>query len=339
MKNKILVTGGLGYIGSHTVVSLLENNFEVVIIDNLSNSKEEVLDRIEKIAGVKPTFVKLDLCDVDQLSQFFRSKEGLSIAGIIHFAAFKYVGESAENPLKYYHNNLLSLVNLLGAMETFGLTNLVFSSSCTVYGNVQEMPVNEQTPLQPVASTYGNTKKISEEIIADVVRVHKFNSIVLRYFNPIGGHPTGLLGEYPSAFTDNLMPALTQVAMGKKEKFNVYGGDYNTPDGTCVRDYIDIIDLAEAHVKAINYLFANSGATINGVYNVGTGKGFSVMEVIKAFEQATGKKIQYEIVDKRKGDVEKVFADPSLANEELGWKAQRNLEDMIHTSWKWQQSR
>ena len=329
----------MGYIGSHTVISLLENNFEVVIIDNLSNSKEEVLDRIEKIAGVKPTFVKLDLCDVDQLSRFFTSKEGLNIAGIIHFAAFKYVGESAENPLKYYHNNLLSLVNLLGAMEKFGLTNLVFSSSCTVYGNVQEMPVNEQTPLQPVVSTYGNTKKISEEIIADAVRVNKFNSIVLRYFNPIGGHPTGLLGEYPSTFTDNLMPALTQVAMGKKEKFNVYGGDYNTPDGTCVRDYIDIIDLAEAHVKAIDYLFANSGATINGVYNIGTGKGFSVMEVIKAFEQATGKKIQYEIVDKRKGDVEKVFADPSLANEELGWKAQRNLEDMIQTSWKWQQSR
>jgi UDP-glucose 4-epimerase len=338
LKNKILVTGGLGYIGSHTVVSLIENDYEVVVVDNLANSKQEVLGRIEQITHVTPSFTQLDLCDYEKLTTFFNSEKGTNISAVIHFAAFKFVGESTNNPLKYYHNNLLALINLLRAMDSKGFDKLVFSSSCTVYGEAAEVPVSEKTPLQPAVSPYGNTKKMSEEIIADTVKKGQLSSIILRYFNPIGAHPSGILGEFPSQFSDNVMPALTEVAIGKRDKFKVYGVDYNTTDGSCVRDYIDIMDLAEAHVKAIAYLLNNDSSSDCKVYNIGVGTGYSVLELIKAFETATGKKIAYEVVGKREGDIERVYADPRMANEKLKWKAKRSLEELVQTAWQWQQN-
>ena len=338
MKRKVLITGGLGYIGSHTAVCLIENGYEVVILDNLVNSKIEVLDRVKQITGILPLFVKIDLCDAEKLNNFFDSENGKNIAAIIHFAAYKNVGESSAKPLKYYHNNLTGLINLLLAIEKNDLGNLLFSSSCSVYGEPEEVPVTETTQLQPAASPYGNTKKISEEIIADSVKNGKFNSIALRYFNPIGAHPSSNLGEFPSEFTDNVMPALTEVAIGKREKFLVYGGDYNTRDGSCIRDYIDVMDLAEAHLKAIVCLLNKKNYVPMEVYNIGAGTGTSVLELIKAFENATGRKINYEIKEKRDGDVERVFADPSLANKNLQWKATRSLNEMVQSAWNWQET-
>lgn len=338
MENKVLITGGLGYIGSHTAVSLIENGYEVVIIDNLVNSKLEVLDRINQITGVLPVFAHLDLCEFEKLTQFFDSENGENVSAVIHFAAFKNVGESTVKPLKYYHNNLLALINLLILMEDNNVGNLVFSSSCSVYGEPAEVPVKETTLLKPAVSPYGNTKRISEEIIADTVKNGQFKSIALRYFNPIGAHPSSKLGEFPSEFADNVMPALAEVALGIRDRFMVYGGDYNTHDGSCIRDYIDIMDLAEAHVKAITCLIDKSTDTSMEVYNIGVGNGTSVLELIKAFEKATGRKIDFEIMDRRDGDVERVYADPSLANKKLQWKATRSLDEMVQSAWNWQES-
>ena len=338
LKKKVLITGGLGYIGSHTAVSLIENGYEVVIIDSLVNSKLEVLDRINQITGVLPVFAHLDLCEYAKLIQFFDSEKGKNISAVIHFAAFKNVGESTAKPLKYYQNNLLALINLLIAMENNNLGNLVFSSSCSVYGEPTEVPVKETSQLQPAVSPYGNTKRISEEIIADTVKNEQFQSIALRYFNPIGAHPSSKLGEFPSEYADNVMPALTEVAIGKRDKFMVYGGDYNTRDGSCIRDYIDIMDLAEAHVKAIDYLIDKGTEAPLEVYNIGVGNGISVLELIAAFEKATGRKIDFELMGRREGDIERVYADPSLANKKLQWKATRSLDEMVQSAWNWQES-
>lgn len=335
MVKKVLITGGLGYIGSHTAVSLIENGYEVVIIDNLVNSNLEVLDRINQITGVLPLFVQLDLCEIEKLSGFFNSETGKNISAIIHFAAYKNVGESTEKPLKYYHNNLLALINLLVTMENKKMNSLVFSSSCSVYGEPDEIPVKEVTPLKPAESPYGNTKRISEEIIRDTTKNGEIKSIALRYFNPIGAHPSAKLGEFPSEYADNVMPALMDTAMGKRGKFMVYGGDYNTKDGSCIRDYIDIMDLAEAHVKAIEYLMDQKSETSMEVYNIGAGNGTSVLELIAAVEKATGKRIDFELMEPRAGDVERVYADPSLANEKLQWHAKRSLNEMVQYAWKW----
>ncbi|HIA36451.1 MAG TPA: UDP-glucose 4-epimerase GalE [Flavobacteriales bacterium] len=335
MVKKVLITGGLGYIGSHTAVSLIENGYEVVIIDNLVNSNLEVLDRINQITGVLPLFVHLDLCEQNNLRDFFDSEIGKNISALIHFAAYKNVGESTEKPLKYYHNNLLALINLLLAMEDYNLTKLVFSSSCSVYGEPSEIPVKETTALKPAVSPYGNTKRISEEIIRDTTKNGSIKSVALRYFNPIGAHPSAKLGEFPSEYADNVMPALMDTARGSRDRFMVYGGDYNTRDGSCIRDYIDIMDLAEAHVKAIEYLIDQKTENSMEVYNVGVGNGTSVLELIAAIEEVTRRKINFEIMKRRDGDVEKVYADPSLANKKLKWHAKRSLNEMVHSAWNW----
>lgn len=335
MKDKILINGGLGYIGSHTVVEMMAADYEVVIIDNLSNSSLEVLDLIGSIVGRKPGFAQLDLCDKQALNSFFQSGNGRDVKAIIHFAAHKNVGESVTNPLKYYNNNLGSLINTLTAMQDFNIPALVYSSSCSVYGNPKVIPVTEKTPLQRAESPYGNTKRIGEEIIEDTVQEARIQAISLRYFNPIGAHPSNAIGEFPSQFMDNLMPALMSTVRGHKEQFSVYGNSYNTPDGTCIRDYIDIVDLAKAHVKAVDRLCSGENEANYEVFNLGTGKGVSVMEMIQMVEKVTGEKLKYEIESPRKGDVEAVYANPELANDKLSWKAERSLEDMITTSWAW----
>ncbi len=336
MKNKVLVTGGLGYIGSHTVVELQQNDYDVVILDNLSNSKIEVLDAIAKITGTKPDFELIDLCDESLLSGFFESGGAKAIGAVIHFAAFKNVGESVQDPQKYYRNNLLSLLNLLNCMRANEVRDLVFSSSCSVYGNPDKVPVTETTPLQEAASPYGNTKKISEDIIRDFARSKEISAIALRYFNPIGAHPSAEIGELPSEHSDNIMPALTKNATGQLKELNIYGGDYNTSDGTCVRDYIEITDLAKAHLKALKRLGNSNNMGTYEVYNLGTGLGVSVLEIVNSFERVSGAKLNYKIVDRREGDVEIVYADPSLANKELGWSAENNLDTMIATALAWQ---
>lgn len=336
MKNKILVTGGLGYIGSHTVVELQQHGYEVVVLDNLSNSRIEVLDAITKITGTKPGFELIDLCDEALLSGFFESEGAREISAVIHFAAVKNVGESVQNPQKYYRNNLASLLNLLNCMRTNKVRNLVFSSSCSVYGNPDIVPVTETTPLQEAASPYGNTKKISEDIIRDFARAKEIRAISLRYFNPIGAHPSAEIGELPSEFSDNIMPALTKNATGQLKELHIYGGDYNTSDGTCVRDYIEITDLAKAHLKALERLGNGNNMGTYKVYNLGTGRGVSVLEIVKSFEKVSGVKLNYKIVDRREGDVEMVYADPSLANKELGWSAENDLDTMIATALAWQ---
>ncbi|MBL4753502.1 MAG: UDP-glucose 4-epimerase GalE [Flavobacteriales bacterium] len=335
MQSSVLITGGLGYIGSHTVVAMMEAGYEVVVIDSLANSRLEVLERIGRIVGRQPKFKELDLCDQEGVEAFFESADGANISAVIHFAAYKNVGESVANPLKYYNNNIGSLVNTLSSMNAQAIPYFVFSSSCSVYGNAAVIPVTETTPLQPAESPYGNTKKIGEEIIADAVKGTTVQAISLRYFNPIGAHSSNEIGEFPSTHMDNLIPALMSTARGDRSHFSVYGNDYNTADGSCVRDYIDIMDLAAAHVKAVERLLKKKNQDSYEVFNLGTGKGVSVLEMIAAAEQVTGTSITYEVQPRREGDVEAIYADPQLANEQLEWAADRSLENMMATAWAW----
>ncbi len=337
MKKKILVTGGTGYIGSHTVVELQENGYEVVIIDNLSNSNADVVDHIEEVSGIRPTFIEVDCLDFAGVEKVFQENKG--IEAIIHFAASKAVGESVENPLLYYRNNLVSLINLLELMPKYGVKGIVFSSSCTVYGQPDQLPVTELAPIKKAESPYGNTKQINEEIIRDTVASGApIQAILLRYFNPIGAHPSALLGELPSGVPQNLVPYLTQTAIGIREKLSVFGNDYNTPDGSCIRDFINVVDLAKAHVVAIARLLEKRQKESVEVFNIGTGRGLSVLELIEAFEKATGIKLNHEIVGRRAGDIEQVWADPTFANEELGWKAESTIEETLLSAWNWQKN-
>lgn len=335
MSKKILVTGGTGYIGSHTVVELQQSGYEVVIIDDLSNSNIEVIDGIERITGIRPVFVKLDLKDQEGLRNVLVDTPG--IKGIIHFAASKAVGESVQKPLPYYRNNIVTLINLLGLMPEFGIEAFVFSSSCTVYGQPDILPVTEDAPVKPAMSPYGNTKQISEEIIRDTIHAGMpVKSIILRYFNPIGAHPSAEIGELPNGVPQNLVPFITQTAIGIREELSVFGNDYNTPDGSCVRDFINVVDLAKAHVIAINRLLENKSDAPLEIYNLGTGTGVSVLELIKTFEESTGVKVHYKISGRREGDIEKVWADAGHANRMLGWAAKESLKDTIVSAWNWQ---
>jgi len=333
---KILVTGGTGFIGSHTVVELQNKGFEVVIVDNLSNSEAKIVDSIEKITGIRPALEVFDLIDREKTADLFKRHNDLK--GIIHFAAYKAVGESVQNPLMYYRNNLDSLVNILQAMHDNHIPNIVFSSSCTVYGQPEELPVSEKAPIQKAESPYGNTKQISEEIITDTVKVTDINAIALRYFNPIGAHPSALIGELPIGVPNNLVPFITQTAIGLREQLSVFGDDYQTPDGTAIRDYIHVVDLAKAHVVAIDRMINKKMLKQMEIFNLGTGIGYSVLDVIKAFEKTSGLKLNYKIVPRRAGDIEKVWANPDFSNEVLGWTAERNLEEMVSSAWKWEQA-
>jgi UDP-glucose 4-epimerase len=333
---KILVTGGTGYIGSHTVVALQKDGLEVVIVDDLSNSQLEVLDGIEKISGKRPLFFQFDLCNEAELNKFFSSNADIS--GIIHFAASKAVGESVQKPLLYYRNNLFSLIFLLEAMKRLKISDIVFSSSCTVYGQPDKLPVTEQTPFKPAESPYGNTKQICEEILRDTCRVNpEINAISLRYFNPVGAHESALIGELPRGVPANLVPFIAQTAAGMRKELLVFGKDYDTPDGSAVRDYIHVTDLAEAHVVAVKRLAAKKQKSNFEFFNIGTGKGMTVLELIKTFEKVNNVSLNYKIVDRRPGDVEKIYADTSYANSELGWTAKLSAEDMMRSAWKWQQ--
>lgn len=335
MKEKILVTGGTGYIGSHTTVELQKAGYDVVIIDNLSNSNESVIDGIEKISGIRPTFVKGDCTDIETLRKLFKENPG--IKGIINFAASKAVGESVQKPLLYYRNNLNTLINLLDLMPEFGVKGIVFSSSCTVYGEPDKNPIDETAPIKPATSPYGNTKQISEEIIEDYVKSGApIKSILLRYFNPIGAHPSALIGELPLGVPQNLVPYLTQTAAGIRKELTVFGDDYNTPDGSCIRDYIDVVDLAKAHVIAMRRMLENSDTDAVEIFNLGTGRGLSVLELIDAFETATGVPVPHKIGPRRAGDIEKIWADPKKANEVLGWKAEADIKDTMKNAWAWQ---
>ncbi len=333
---KILVTGGLGFIGSHTVVALQEKGYEVVIIDNLSNSNLSVLDGITKITGRKPIFEQLDLRDKSALVDFFNRYD--DIKGIIHFAASKAVGESLEKPLLYYENNLTTLIYLLQQMQEKTIHNFIFSSSCTVYGEPESLPISEQAPIKPALSPYGNTKQIGEEIIRDTAKAYpQFNSIALRYFNPIGAHSSAAIGELPLGVPQNLIPFVTQTAAGIREQLSVFGDNYPTPDGTAIRDYIHVVDLAESHVAALERLLNSRQKDNFEVFNIGTGRGSSVMEIIKTFETVNDLKLNYKIVDRREGDVTAVWADTGLAEKELGWKARLTMEDALRDAWQWQQ--
>jgi UDP-glucose 4-epimerase len=335
MKRKIVVTGGTGYIGSHTSVELINEGFDVVIIDNLYNSEAEVTDRIQMITGIKPTLEIIDVCDRARLENFFAKTSG--IAAIIHFAAYKAVSESVSKPLEYYHNNLVSLINLLDLMKEFNVPDIVFSSSCTVYGQPEKLPVTEDAPLQPATSPYGNTKQIGEEIIRDATFANKnIKAIALRYFNPIGAHPSGLIGELPRGVPENLVPFITQTAYGLREELKVYGNDYDTPDGSCIRDYLHVVDLAKAHVVAVKRLLEGKNKKNFEVFNLGTGNGVSVLEAINSFERVSGIKLKYRITDRRPGDIEKIWADPSFANKELGWKTKSTLDEAMKTAWEWE---
>lgn len=335
--SKILVTGGTGYIGSHTTVELMESGMDVVIIDNLENSKKEVIDGITEITGKAPHFEEVDLRN--RAATFAVFEKYPDIEAIIHFAAYKAVGESVEKPLAYYENNLLSLVNLLEAMKKFDVANIVFSSSCTVYGQPEEMPVTESAPVQVATSPYGNTKQICEEILRDEVASGSTTRVIaLRYFNPVGAHKSAKIGELPLGVPANLVPFITQTAIGIREQLNVFGDDYDTPDGSAIRDYINVVDLARAHVVAIRRLMDNKQLKPLEMFNLGTGTGLSVLEVIKAFESVTGEKVNYKIVARREGDIEKVWADTRFANEELGWSAKIGIEETLRSAWKWEQT-
>ncbi len=336
MKTKIIVTGGCGYIGSHTVIELIENHFDVVIIDDLSNSTEKTLQRIQKITGVLPTFVNLDLKDENATHTIFEThKDAL---GVIHFAAHKAVGESVQKPLRYYKNNLYSLLNTLEAQSEHGITNFIFSSSATVYGTPDVLPITEKNETQRPFSPYGNTKKIAEEILDDYSKSNKeFSAISLRYFNPIGAHESGEIGELPNGIPNNLMPYITQTAAGIREKLLVFGNDYPTKDGTPIRDYIHVVDLAKAHVFALNRLLHKEQEKSLEFFNLGTGVGYSVLDVINSFEEVTNSKLNYEITGRREGDVAQLYAATDLAKEKLGWTAKKELNEMIISSWTWEQ--
>lgn len=332
---KILVTGGLGFIGSHTVVELQNEGFEVIAIDNLSNSSTDVLDGIERITGKKPIFENIDLREKEKVQNFFKKYN--DVAGVIHFAASKAVGESVENPLLYYENNINTLVYLLQELTALPQANFIFSSSCTVYGQAEKMPITEDASVQPAISPYGNTKQIGEEIITDVAKVTNINSILLRYFNPIGAHPTAEIGELPIGVPQNLVPFITQTGIGLRKELSVYGNDYPTPDGTCIRDYIHVVDLAKAHVVALQRLLNKQNSEKVETFNLGTGTGSSVLEVIQAFEKVSGNKLPYKIVDRREGDVISAYANTDKANTVLGWKAKSSLEESLASAWKWEQ--
>jgi len=332
---KILVTGGTGYIGSHTVVELQQKGYETVIVDDLSNSSIEVLDAIEKITGIKPLFGKVDLKHKEHVKEFI--KEHNDIKAVIHFAASKAVGESVENPLKYYENNIASITYLLKELVNNNINLFVFSSSCTVYGEPDILPIDESAPIKKAESPYGNTKKISEDILLDLSKASlEFKVISLRYFNPIGAHDSALIGELPVNEPNNLCPVITRTAIGKRESFDVFGTDYDTPDGSCIRDYIHVVDLAKAHVLAIERLINNKNKKDFEVFNLGTGTGYSVLEVINEFERITNQKVNYKISGRRPGDVVQIYADTRFANKELGWKAERNLSEMLESAWMWE---
>lgn len=332
---KVLVTGGLGFIGSHTVVELQNEGFEVVIIDNLSNSSENVLDGIVAVSGKKPWFEKLDLREKASVQDFFKRHQ--DVAGVIHFAASKAVNESVENPLLYYENNINTLVYLLQELQAKPEACFIFSSSCTVYGEADTMPITEDAPIKPALSPYGNTKQIGEEIISETCKVTNIRSILLRYFNPIGAHPTAHIGELPIGVPQNLVPFITQTGIGLREKLSVFGDDYPTVDGTCIRDYIHVVDLAKAHVVALQRLLNKKNAEKVEVFNLGTGTGSSVLEVIQTFEKVSGKDLPYQIVGRREGDIISAYANTDKANEVLGWKAQSTLEQGLASAWKWEQ--
>ena len=332
---KIVVTGGLGFIGSHTVVELQNEGFDVVAIDNLSNSSENVLDGIFNITGKRPIFKKMDLRDKESVQDFFKNNN--DVVGVIHFAASKAVGESVENPLLYYENNINTLVYLLQELQELPNANFIFSSSCTVYGQAEKMPITENAPVQQAISPYGNTKQIGEEIITDVAKVTNINSILLRYFNPIGAHPSAEIGELPLGVPQNLVPYITQTGLGLRQELSVYGNDYPTPDGTCIRDYIHVVDLAKAHVIALQRLLDKKNLEKVETFNLGTGTGSSVLEVINAFEKVSGQKLPYKIVDRREGDITSAYANTDKASTILEWKTQYNLEQAIDSAWKWEQ--
>jgi UDP-glucose 4-epimerase len=332
---KIIITGGAGYIGSHTAVEFLLKGFEVVIVDDLSNSRLEVIDGIEQITKLKPLFYRTDVTDLMALDNIISEHKDAS--AIVHFAAYKAVGESVKQPLMYYNNNLVGLLNILKLINDYQISNFVFSSSCTVYGQPKKLPVTEQSPIVKPESPYGNTKKIGEEIITDAISAStNLKAVSLRYFNPIGAHPSALIGELPIGVPNNLMPYITQTAIGIRPQLKVFGNDYNTPDGTAIRDYINVVDLAKAHVVAVARLISNKNEQKYEVFNIGTGKGVSVLEVINAFEKSTGVKLNYEIAERREGDVEKVWADTTKANSILGWFATESLEDTVKSAWEWE---
>ena len=337
MKQTILVTGGTGFIGSHTVVELQQAGYNVVIVDNLSNSRADVVDGIESITGVRPAFEQVDCQDFAALANVFNKYSDIS--GVIHFAASKAVGESVQKPLTYYRNNITSLINILELMQRHEVKGIIFSSSCTVYGqpSAEHLPVTEDAPIQKALSPYGNTKQINEEIIQDFIHSGaSVKAVILRYFNPIGAHPSALIGELPIGVPMNLIPFVTQTAVGIRKQLKIFGNDYGTPDGTCIRDYIYVCDLAKAHVKAMERVLGNENTDAVEVFNIGTGRGVSTLEVVEGFERATGVKVNWEYAPRREGDIEKVWADPAKANTVLGWKAETSLDDTLRSAWKWQ---
>lgn len=333
----VIVTGGTGYIGSHTVVELIGSGREVVILDDLSNSSTDTLDSIHAITGVRPEFHRVDLTDVAALKKTF-DHIGERATAVIHFAAKKAVGESVQQPLEYYRNNIYSLVNIMIEMERHSIADLVFSSSCTVYGQPDKFPVTEETPRKEAESPYGNTKTICEDIIRDASKVQKRRSISLRYFNPIGAHPSALIGELPTGTPNNLVPFVTQTAAGIRKELTIFGDDYPTADGTCIRDYIHVVDLAKAHLRALERIESGRSNSNYEVFNIGTGKGVSVLQAVRAFEAATGVQVPYKIGGRRAGDITEIYADTSLANKELNWKAELGLEESLRSAWNWEQN-
>lgn len=334
MKECILISGGAGYIGSHTTIELIAAGYDVVVIDNLSNSDLDAVEGVRKITGVDIPFEQVDTCDPTALHAVF---ERYAFNSVIHFAAYKAVGESVAEPLKYYRNNLVSFLNIVETMKKFGRPNILFSSSATVYGEARELPVTEQTPRQPAASPYGNTKQIAEDILRDCCRATEgLRGIALRYFNPIGAHPSALIGELPRGVPNNLVPFITQTAAGIRECLSIFGDDYDTPDGTCLRDYIDVVDLAKAHVAAVTRMTQNRMAQSYEIFNIGTGRPVSVLELVKGFERVNGVKLNYKMADRRSGDIPAIWADTSLANRELGWKAERPLDETLRAAWAWE---
>jgi UDP-glucose 4-epimerase len=332
---KVLVTGGAGYIGSHTCVELIEAGFEVVVVDNLSNSSICSIDGIERITGVRPIFIKADCACAEEMEMVFKSHP--DIVAVIHFAALKAVGDSVNKPLEYYRNNIVSLLNLLEQLKRNG-GHLVFSSSCTVYGQPDILPVTEDSPIKKALSPYGNTKKIAEDIISDTVgSAANMKAIALRYFNPIGAHPTGEIGEFPNGKPDNLVPFITQTAKGIWESLNIFGSDYNSEDGTAIRDYFHVVDLARAHIVSLKRMLEGNNKKPYEVFNLGAGNGVTVLQIVKSFERATGVRVNYKLVSRRPGDIEKVWADTTLAKKELGWSTQYTLEEALLSAWKWEQ--